>query len=406
MSEAFVNPLPPLAQEERERLRADIEAHGVRVPVDVCAQTGEILDGEHRSEIAEELGIDYKTIKVRGLKSKAEREAYAIRVNVNRRNMSAEQRDTVREHQRELAKEFAAAGWTQERIGAMLGVAQQTVADWLKERTGQTTGPGNLSTTAKAKARANGSSKGKRADPPKPPQQKKTHRLTKEGKESIVEAYQAGTDEKQNAANHQVSDRTVRRVIAEYLKEQDRKRRKEDLKASGSVQDVYRVIYADPPWQYSSSGLDQYGPAERHYPTLSTVELCALKIDDRSITSFAQEEAVLFLWATSPLLPDALRVMEAWGFAYKSSFVWDKVKHNYGHYNSVRHEFLLIGTRGSCLPDSKKLHDSVITLERTGKHSAKPSYFRQLIDGLYKTGNRLELFAREKVVGWDNWGSQ
>ena len=183
-----------------------------------------------------------------------------------------------------------------------------------------------------------------------------------------------------------------------------RERRQRPPAVDGNATGTYRVIYADPPWQYGSSGLDQYGPAERHYPTLSIDQLCDLAVDGRHVRDLADDSAVLFLWATSPLLPDALTVMSAWGFAYKASFVWDKVKHNYGHYNSVRHELMLLGTRGSCLPDSARLHDSVVTIERT-THSAKPAHFRALIDELYGTGDRVELFARETADGWARWGA-
>jgi N6-adenosine-specific RNA methylase IME4 len=165
----------------------------------------------------------------------------------------------------------------------------------------------------------------------------------------------------------------------------------------------YRVVYADPPWQYSNNGAilnDKYGAAERHYPTMSLTELCAL-----DVRGLCEDDAVLFLWATSPMLPSALDVMRAWGFQYKTSFVWDKVKHNFGHYNSVRHELLLIGTRGVCTPDNTVLHDSVQVIERT-EHSVKPEEFRKIIDTLYTRGKRMELFARRPAEGWDTWGNE
>lgn len=165
----------------------------------------------------------------------------------------------------------------------------------------------------------------------------------------------------------------------------------------------YRVIYADPPWKYGDerTGLGHYGPAEKHYPTMSVQALCDLGVAD-----LAHESAVLFLWVPSPLLPVAFQVIGAWGFSYKSSFVWDKVGHNFGHYNSVRHEFLLICTRGSCLPDNKELEDSVVSIEKSRKHSEKPEFFRALIDKMYSNGPRIELFARREAEGWDAWGNE
>jgi N6-adenosine-specific RNA methylase IME4 len=163
---------------------------------------------------------------------------------------------------------------------------------------------------------------------------------------------------------------------------------------------TYRVIYADPPWKYGNQGLDDYGHAERHYPAMNIAELCSL-----NVRTLADADAVLFLWVTSPLLAECFAVIEAWGFTYKTSFVWDKVRHNFGHYNSVRHELLLVCTRGSCLPDAPTLFDSVQTIERT-EHSVKPEEFRQIIDALYTTGRRIELFSRREAAGWERWGNE
>jgi len=164
----------------------------------------------------------------------------------------------------------------------------------------------------------------------------------------------------------------------------------------------YRVIYADPPWYYGDKLIEGYGSAEHHYPTLTITELCALPVKD-----LLDNDAVLFMWVTSPLLAECFAVIAAWGFEYKASFVWDKVKHNFGHYNSVRHELLLICARGSCLPENGKLFDSVVELERTPAHSQKPERFREMIDEMYPSGNRIELFARGHAPnGWVFWGDQ
>jgi N6-adenosine-specific RNA methylase IME4 len=165
----------------------------------------------------------------------------------------------------------------------------------------------------------------------------------------------------------------------------------------------YRVIYADPPWKYTSG--DQHSREEQettlgtHYGSMTIGELCALPIK-----SLAHDDAVLFMWTTSPLLEECFDVINAWGFKYKASIVWDKDAHNVGHYVSVRHEFLLICTRGSCTPDSGKLLPSVVK-EKRGEHSVKPETFRQMIDSMYTEGKRIELFARRPADGWDVWGN-
>ena len=173
---------------------------------------------------------------------------------------------------------------------------------------------------------------------------------------------------------------------------------------------IFRVIYADPPWSYGNSGVigsdnDHYGRAKRHYSTMSTKDICEMGVRER-----AAEDSVLFLWTTSPLLEESFRVINAWGFKYKSSFVWHKLRHNFAHYNSMRHEFLLVSTRGSCLPDSKKLLPSVVEIDR-GEHSGKPVQFREMIDSLYippqRGIDRIELFARGNTSKhWKVWGNE
>lgn len=195
------------------------------------------------------------------------------------------------------------------------------------------------------------------------------------------------------------------RVTVHLLREGARQRRRPPAGPPPPLAGQYRVIYADPPWQYSNAGVindaDAYGRAARHYQTMSIAELCALPVEDH-----ARADAVLFLWVTSPLLEECFPVINAWGFSYKTSIIWDKVAHNFGHYVSVRHELLLIATRGSCTPDRPTpMPDSVMTIPRSTVHSEKPAEVRALIERLYD-GPRLELFARSVCDGWTTWGDQ
>ena len=165
----------------------------------------------------------------------------------------------------------------------------------------------------------------------------------------------------------------------------------------------FRIIYADPAWSYNDKqDTTQLGGAAKHYDTMSTSNICSLPVNNIS-----EKDSVLFLWVTSPLLEDGLQVIMEWGFKYKTSFIWDKVKHNMGHYNSVRHEFLLVATKGSCTPDNIQLYDSVQSIERNNNHSEKPIEFMNIIDDLYNYGNKIELFSRKiKKDNWYGWGNE
>jgi len=165
----------------------------------------------------------------------------------------------------------------------------------------------------------------------------------------------------------------------------------------------YSIIYADPPWSYSDRKCS--GAAEGHYSTMPIDDICALPI-----SAIAAEDCVLFLWATYPLLPEALRVIEAWGFRYKSiAFQWVKLNPRSGT------PFFGLGrwTRGNtepCLLAVKgkphRVSNGVFQLiqEPRERHSQKPGIVRQRIVELCGDRPRIELFAREKAEGWDAWG--
>jgi N6-adenosine-specific RNA methylase IME4 len=162
---------------------------------------------------------------------------------------------------------------------------------------------------------------------------------------------------------------------------------------------TFAVIYADPPWEYENTGFKE--SAASHYKTMATADICDLREQVAAITT---EATVLFLWATSPLLPEALAVMAAWGFEYKASVIWDKGKApSIGWFVKTQHEFLLIGARAETPhPDAKPA--SVIRISPT-RHSVKPAEIYDLIESMYD-GPYLELFERGQArPGWEAWGN-
>ena len=162
----------------------------------------------------------------------------------------------------------------------------------------------------------------------------------------------------------------------------------------------YRVLYADPPWRYEHCKTSNRR-IENQYPTMDLDAICNMKISE--ITT---PDSVLFLWATSPKLYEAMSVVDAWGFTYRTCIVWDKERIGMGYYARQQHETLLICTK-SCpsVPVEEHRPCSVIRSPREG-HSRKPDRFRELIDAMYPYGPRIELFARTKRDGWDVWGNE
>jgi N6-adenosine-specific RNA methylase IME4 len=199
------------------------------------------------------------------------------------------------------------------------------------------------------------------------------------------------------------------KVSAKHEAKRHARAQKEQLLAAATEaaskkigQKLYGVIYADPPWRFEpysrDTGMDR--AADNHYPTMSFEEIAAMKVP-------AADDCVLFLWATAPMLPQALNVMGAWGFIYKSHFVWVKPQIGTGYWNRNRHELLLIGTRGNVpAPAHGEQYASVIEAD-AGRHSEKPFHFREIIEETFPNLPRRELFARgEPVAGWDQWGNE
>ena len=167
----------------------------------------------------------------------------------------------------------------------------------------------------------------------------------------------------------------------------------------------YAIIYADPPWSYRNKGTR--AAADRHYRTMSIEDIKALPVAD-----IAAENCVLFLWATFPMLPEALDTIEAWGFSYQSvAFCWvkrNKKSHSWfwglGNWTRSNAEVCLLAVKGRPQRVSAAVHSLIEA--PVGKHSAKPAEARERIVELVGDVPRIELFARERVNGWDAWGDE
>ena len=158
----------------------------------------------------------------------------------------------------------------------------------------------------------------------------------------------------------------------------------------------FPCIMADPPWGYGNQATRS--ATGRHYPTMTLEALCALPV-----AQLAAPNAHLHLWTTSPLVESGFAVLRAWGFAYKSMFVWVKPEAGLGNYWRVSHEILLLGLRGRLMPLDKPVRSWME--HPRGEHSSKPDRIRELVEK-FSPGPRLELFGRRKVPGWTVFGNE
>jgi len=372
---------PMLSDDELRQLADDIETRGQEEPVWLL--DGKILDGRNREAACALIGIDAWTKDYEG----KDPLGFVLSLNLRRRHLTESQRAMV----------------------------AARIVDWENGINQATAGSANLPTREAAR-RLSISERAIVA----------AKRVREHGVEALTEAIRDGrvsvhAGEAISHLERQAQEEVLRleeKEIVARAKEIRQKRQQirhnvrlthmahvteKGQATAGLVSQEFPVIYADPPWQFGvrSEVTGREKSAENHYPTMATDEICGLF---EEIGAPAKRDAVLFLWATNPMLPDALRVMAAWGFKYVHHWIWDKMTAGTGYWGRDRHELLLIGRRGdpaSPLPGSQP---ETVHAEAKGRHSAKPDFFAETIERLYPDMPRLEMFCRSPRPGWTAWG--
>ncbi len=171
---------------------------------------------------------------------------------------------------------------------------------------------------------------------------------------------------------------------------------------------MYQVILADPPWQYTSKSVTPSREVTNHYSTMSHADICAMPV-----ASLADDNAALFLWAVWPMIDEALKVISAWGFTFKT-LAWEWVKLNpnnmgiaigMGAYTRSNPEPCLLAFRGK--PLRVAVHDvTAVIMSPLQEHSRKPEVQYNRIEALYPQHRKIELFARRRREGWDVFGNE
>lgn len=187
------------------------------------------------------------------------------------------------------------------------------------------------------------------------------------------------------------------------------KERTREVELDAAKLGKFPLIYADPPWRYENPPMGGTNRSiENHFPTMELDEICAL-----DVLHIANDDSLLFLWATAPKLAECMDVINAWGFTYRTNAVWDKEVIGMGYHFRNQHELLLVGKRGELPPPQPTDRPPSIYCERRGEHSAKPDHYLDMIDAMYPQLTKLELFARpdgDGIMpvreGWTFWGNE
>ncbi len=374
----LANIFPLLGAEEIGVLSKDIAENGLQFPITLYE--GKILDGRNRQTACVMANVTPQYVEFEG----EDAVRFVISTNLHRRHLNESQRAMIAAKLANMPPhrpdhKSANLRTSQTEAAALLNTSRRAVQHAKKVETEaipevvNAVEFGTLSVSVAADL----------ADA-SPDKQREV--IAKDDKKAILAA-----------------SKEIRRAMAEQRRakrtEQIAEAVRHNQPLDGSL-GTFAVLYGDPAWPYDSSESDMR-VIENHYPTMTLDEICSL-----DVKGLAHDDAVLFLWATSPKLKEAFHVIESWGFDYRTCAVWDKEKIGMGYYFRQQHELLLVATRGNIpAPTPEHRPPSVIRSPR-GEHSRKPESVYEIIEAMYPGLPKIELFARNARTGWSRWGNQ
>ena len=201
-----------------------------------------------------------------------------------------------------------------------------------------------------------------------------------------------------------ITPNKVQSEIRKIIKKEELKQIRIDIEKGvkkvdiNNIPEKFDIIYADPPWRYDFAETSNR-KIENQYTTMDNNDIANMKVP-------AKDNCVLFMWATAPKLIEALDVMKAWGFTYKTHAVWDKQKIGMGYWFRGQHELLMVGVKGKFSPPDSTIRISSVIKEERSQHSKKPDSIADYIDLAYYNKSKIELFCREPRTGWYSYGNQ
>jgi N6-adenosine-specific RNA methylase IME4 len=413
----FKGLIPPLTNEEFNQLEQNCIKDGILESIKVWQNV--IIDGHNRHEIANKNGLDF-TITELSFENRTDAIEWIILHQLGRRNLTEEQKAYLRgkRYENEKLKGTTLNQYTKSAEGQ--NVLQQKTAEKLASEYG---------VSDKTIKRDADFAKGvdllpeeKRSDVLSGKSELKKQEVQQIGKIRQQAEKQVKSDTNMRSEEDiqaeieikakELAAKEIRRIEEEtrQKKEQkiEQKRQERDVKnaeimkiiESGKLEHVeeFEIVLADPPWRYDFSETE-CRKIENNYPTATIEDIC-------SHAPKTTPDSILFLWATAPKLREAMQVVEAWGFTYKTHAIWDKCKIGMGYWFRGQHELLIVATKGNASPPIAENRVSSIFKEVRTEHSKKPDCVYEWIESAFVSYKKLEMYARSNRPGWKSWGAE
>ena len=385
INEDFKNWLTPLTFQEIDNLKQSILTEGCRDAL--ILWNGILIDGHNRYKICIENDIPYTTI-TKDFADKNEVLKWIDSNQLSRRNLTDEQRSFLYGRLSKINKQEGFKGnkytnvvrdkmsltTNQQSVAEDLGISTKT----LQRDEQYTDAVEKIATTFgtdfKNKILAGQSNLTKQDTIA-------VSKMEPEKQQSIIDKIETG--------------------VAKNLKEAQHKEKIEEKKFEVlSMPDgIYDLVYCDPPWRYDFAETNNR-QIENQYPTMSVEDICNMKLP------ILNDNCLLLMWATAPKLLEAIKVIDAWGFTYKTHAIWDKNIQGMGYWFRGQHELLLVATKGKYSPPEPEFRNSSVYTEQRTKHSTKPIYYYEWIEQAFKYSKKIELFSRNKRSEWEVWGNE
>ena len=379
VKEEFKNLIPALSAEEYAQLEANILEEGIREPI--ITWNGFIIDGHNRYDIATRFDLEFKTTS-KHFSSEVDVKIWMLDNQFGKRNLTDAQRYLNRNEKRKLLK----AQGKQKQIDAGKNYGE----GYNKEQQVLSTIDKSSHNTRKIIADELGWSTGKVA---------MADVVFKKATPEVIEKVNK-SEVSINAAYKEIKKEEKKEERDKKIQEVKQKIESENLT---TLYKKYHVIAIDPPWAYNEKGgfsSDDYDAQNNRgavdYPTMTIEQIKKIELP-------AADDSVLFLWTTHAFLRDSFDIMKEWGFEYKATIVWDKVKMGMGRNVRMQVEFCLLGIKGKPIIQGSSERD--IITEPRREHSRKPEAFYEMVERMC-IGNKLDYFSRQTRKNWEHYGAE